>query len=311
MKVIDTHCDALLKLWKQPSLSFEDGALDTNIQNLKKGRVQVQFFAIWIPDTVPMEDKFSVVQRQVNQFYERVLSHPQMVHLRSLADIEQLKENEIGAVLTVEGMDAVGHDVGKVQWLYEQGVLSIGLTWNGTNACADGIGEKRGAGLTAFGEEILALNNEHQIINDVSHLSIAAFWDVLPRSRLTIASHSNSYTVCPHDRNLRDDQIKALIKKDAFIGIVFFPKFTKDETGATIQDLLTHIDYIGSLGGIQHIGFGSDFDGINQHIEGLENASKFPHLLEQLSRYYSDQELNGFCSENFKQKVVAKIKPEL
>lgn len=309
MNVVDTHCDALLKLWKRPSLSFVNGELDTSLTRLKAGRVKVQFFAIWVPDEVSEENKFSVVQQQINHFYERVLIEPQMVHLRSLRDIDLLKEGEIGAVLALEGMDAVGHDIGKLHWLYEQGVISIGLTWNGVNACADGIGERRGAGLTRYGEEVVALNNRYQVINDVSHLSIQAFWDVVDLSLLTMASHSNSYACCPHDRNLRNEQLTALIQKDAFIGLVFFPKFVKDEKGATIKDLLTHIDHIGSLGGIAHIGFGSDFDGIHFHVKGLENASKYPALLEQLSRYYSDHDLNGFFYRNFYQKVVDKIDP--
>ncbi len=173
------------------------------------------------------ENKFSVVQQQINHFYERVLIEPQMVHLRSLRDIDLLKEGEIGAVLALEGMDAVGHDIGKLHWLYEQGVISIGLTWNGVNACADGIGERRGAGLTRYGEEVVALNNRYQVINDVSHLSIQAFWDVVDLSLLTMASHSNSYACCPHDRNLRNEQLTALIQKDAFIGLVFFSKVCK------------------------------------------------------------------------------------
>lgn len=142
MKVIDTHCDALLKLWRDETKSFaNDPEIDTNASRLKAGNVYVQFFAIWVPDRIPHELKFQVVLDQVNAFYERVLSLPNMKHIRSYSQISQLKEGEIGAVLTLEGMDAVGSDLGKLAWLYEQGVCSIGLTWNDANLCADGIGE--------------------------------------------------------------------------------------------------------------------------------------------------------------------------
>lgn len=305
MKIIDTHCDALLKLWRDNSKSFfDDPELDTNSTRLKAGQVKVQIFAIWVPETVPHETKFRVVQEQINMFHERVLAVPEVVHMRTLSEIEHLKPHQIGAVLSLEGMDPVGTDLGKLDWLYEQGICAIGLTWNQANLCADGIGEERGAGLTAFGKHVIERNNQAKVVNDVSHLSLRAFWDVMELSTCTIASHSNAYTICDHDRNLRDDQIDALIENDSFIGMVFFPTFVKAESGATIDDLLRHFDYFSSRGGVRHIGFGSDFDGISKHVTQLEHAGMYDKLINELLKHYREEEVNGFCATNFIDKVV-------
>ncbi|MBM7840780.1 membrane dipeptidase [Alkalihalobacillus xiaoxiensis] len=305
MKIIDTHCDALLKLWRDTSKSFADDVeIDTNAMRLKAGQVNVQVFAIWVPETTPHEVKFRVVQEQINVFHERVLAVPGMIHIRSLPEIEQLQPDQIGAVLSLEGMDPVGTDLGKLDWLYEQGICSIGLTWNQANLCADGIGEERGAGLTSFGKQVIERNNQAKVLNDVSHLSLRAFWDVIERSTCTIASHSNAYTVCQHERNLRDDQIDALIENNSFIGLVFFPTFIKDESGATIADLLRHFDYVASRGGVRNIGFGSDFDGISRHVTQLEHAGRYDQLINELLKHYREEEVNGFCQTNFIDKVV-------
>ncbi|MDO7268045.1 dipeptidase [Shouchella clausii] len=307
MKIIDTHCDALYKLWRDEDKAFaDDEDIATNAARLKQGNVFVQFFAIWVPSTVPQESKFQVVQKQINAFYERVLAVPNMKAIRSLAEISSLKAGEIGAVLALEGMDALGADMGKLEWLYEKGVSSIGLTWNDANLCADGIGEIRGAGLTEFGKKVIVLNNKHHVLNDVSHLSIAAFWDVLECSKRTIASHSNAYAVCRHPRNLHDDQIDALIAKDSFIGVVFYPTFIKSELGASIRDLICHIDYIASRGGVDHIGFGSDFDGISIHVDKLEHAGMYEHLVNELLKHYKESEVEGFCNKNFIKKAIGR-----
>ncbi|WP_078390955.1 dipeptidase [Shouchella patagoniensis] len=305
MKVIDTHCDALLKLWRDETKSFiNDPEIDTNANRLKAGNVYVQFFAIWVPDRIPQELKFQVVLDQMNAFYERVLSLPNIKHIRSYSQINQLSDGEIGAVLTLEGMDAVGSDLGKLEWLYEQGVCSIGLTWNDANLCADGIGEARGAGLTQLGKKVVEMNNERAVTNDVSHLSIRAFWEVIERSTHTIASHSNAFAICQHDRNLRDEQIDELIKQNCFIGTVFFPTFVKCEQEATITDLIKHIDYIAGRGGVSHIGFGSDFDGIKHHITQLEHSGMYDQLINELCKHFSEEEVKGFCHGNFLSKSL-------
>ena len=310
MNIIDTHCDALFKLqWnarsqydKKPSLDYQNAEeLDTNVRRLQQGNVKVQFYAIFIPPEVPENEKWQHALEQVDLFYREVIGkNPNIVHIRSWKDLDTLQEEEIGAVLTLEGADPIGNDIVKLRHLFRLGVLSFGLTWNHANLCADGAEEPRGAGLTVWGKEVVKENNRHQVLTDVSHLSVRGFWDVIELADYPFASHSNARTVCDHPRNLYDDQIQALIEKNGTIHVVFYPPFINEgKETAEIADLFRHIDHICSLGGEKHIGFGSDFDGISSRVRRLEHAGQYENLINELLKYYPEETVKGFCYQNF------------
>lgn len=126
-----------------------------------------------------------------------------------------------------------------------------------------------------------------------------SFWDAISLAAYPIASHSNAHSLCPHPRNLRDDQIKALIDKNGVIGITFVPEFVKGKGTPSIKDILSHIDHVCSLGGERHIGFGSDFDGIDKMIPGLEAHKDYANLIDALECHYSSKQVRRFLYENF------------
>lgn len=310
MKIIDAHCDALLKLQlakngevygRQP-LSFECAdEIETNVTRLKQGNVMVQFFAIFIYPNVPSDQKWQHALEQIDLFYTEVLDkNKQMKHIKKWSELDELQEGEIGAVLTLEGADAFGNDLSKLRHLYRLGVLSIGLTWNNPNLCADGVGDPRGAGLTELGKQVVTLNNEHHVLTDVSHLSEKGFWDVMEYADYPIATHSNARKLCDHPRNLYDEQIKAMFDNNGLIHVVFNPPFINEgRRDATISDLITHIDHLCALGGVDKIGFGSDFDGISYFITDLEHAGLYQNLVNELLKNYSEEKVRGFAYENF------------
>jgi len=302
MNIIDLHCDALLKLSEaKGKLSFANSyELNTNKERLIKGEVKVQCFAIFIEPDVPSEQKFQVVLQQIDYFYDEILAkNPEMKQIKKWSDFDSLKNGEIGAMLTLEGVDAIGNDITKLNILYQLGVRSIGLTWNQANLAADGAEEPRGGGLTKFGKEIVEWNNDHHVLTDVSHLCERSFWDVMELAIYPIASHSNARKLCDHPRNLTDEQARAMFKKGGMIHVVYFPKFIRDNGPASIDDLIAHIDHFCSLGGKKQIGFGSDFDGIPTFINNLEDASKSQFLIEKLLRYYKEEDVKGFAYQNF------------
>jgi len=102
-----------------------------------------------------------------------------------------------------------------------------------------------------------------------------------------------------HPRNLTDDQLKALFLKKSIIGITFVPEFLTEKSEASIQDIMKHIEHICTLGGSRHIGFGSDFDGTDKVVKGLENVSQYDNLVNQLLIYYPESVVRGFLYENF------------
>ncbi len=306
MNIIDLHCDALMKLSDaKGKLSFTDSPeLDVNLSRLKEGQVKLQAFALFVYPSLPASLQFQEVIDQIHYFYTEVLAkHPEMKLIRQWDELKTLKSGEIGAFLTLEGVDAIGNDLHKLTLLYELGVRSVGLTWNSANLAADGVAESRNGGLTRFGRQIVEWCNEYSLFVDVSHLSVAGFWDVMELAKYPIASHSNAKLICDHRRNLDNEQIRAMIERDAMIHLVFCPPFAKLGGNAkgdtTIDDIIRHIKHIVKLGGIKNIGFGSDFDGIESKVKGLTHSGEYQNLIQALLKEFSKEEVKGFAYQNF------------
>lgn len=302
MKIFDAHCDVLYKMFLDSSIHFEDsGKIEVNLNGMKAGGIKIQCFAIYIPESIHPEMRFNAALYMIELFYEKIIKpSPQLRVIRNRTDIEQLAEDEMGALLTLEGCDAIGHDLVKLKTLLRLGVTSIGLTWNHSNDVADGILEERGAGLSAFGKKVVSVLNTTHTWCDVSHLSERGFWDVMEYCDYPFASHSNCYSLCPNPRNLKNDQIEALIDRDSVIGITFFTEFLTSRKTATVTDILRHLEYVCSLGGEEHVGFGSDFDGTNGKLpKGLMNAKAYDSLINELLKYYSSKQVENFMYKNF------------
>ncbi len=243
---------------------------------------------------------FQAALELVDYFYVEVLAkNPEMKHIRKWSDFDTIEDGEIGAFLTLEGVDAIGNDLTKLRTLYNLGVMSVGLTWNYANLAADGASEPRGGGLTSFGKEVVKLNNEYEVFTDVSHLSERGFWDVMELADFPIASHSNAKAICNHKRNLTDEQAKAMFERGGMIHVVYNPPFIKENGKVSIDDLVKHIEHFCELGGVNKIGLGSDFDGIETKVKNLENAAMTQNLILKLLKYYKEDEVKGFAYQNF------------
>ncbi len=232
---------------------------------------------------------------------------------------------KVGAVLSIEGGEAIGDDLSALRNLHRLGLRSLGLVWNQRNLIADGVGEARThGGLTNFGVEVVRECNRLGILVDVSHLSDEGFWDVLATStKPIVATHSNSRAVCHHPRNLSDDQVRALAKNGGVMGMNFAPGFLTDldikaesieeyrrlVAGKTsVESVVRHIDHLVGLVGPDHIGLGSDFDGTGAVPDGLNDASCLPALTEALvARGYSDEVIEKVLGRNFRRVFEAVV----
>ncbi|SFJ25134.1 dipeptidase [Thermoflavimicrobium dichotomicum] len=305
MLFFDGHCDVLWKMWmnseKYIFYEEENPSLDVTYDRLRQGRVYFQTFAIFVPDHVPKLQKLDAALKQIDYFYEQVLDEGKRIKL--VTDQEDLLPESPQprlALLSLEGADALQGELAYLRLFYHLGVRQVGLTWNYANEVADGIGEKRGGGLTEFGHQFVQEMKRLGMVLDVSHLSVRGFWDVIEHYDLpTIASHSNCQAICSHERNLSDNQILALIAKKGLMGITFVPSFVHEmENEARIDHILKHIEHICSLGGEDIICFGSDFDGIDHKIPNLEHAGQVGYLVEALSRYYPEHLIQKWTWEN-------------
>ncbi len=148
--------------------------------------------------------------------------------------------------------------------------------------------------------------NERDVILDVAHLNEKGFYELLPLAKHVIASHCNSRTICDNARNLSDEQVKLLIENGGRIHVVFYPPFIENEKEtATISQLIEHIKHLVNLVGIEHIGFGSDFDGIDFKVESLSNASEYQNLTRELLNHFSKEDVKIMSHQGFEQYILS------
>ena len=176
------------------------------------------------------------------------------------------------------------------------------------DSCASDV--KTWNGLSPFGREVVAEMNRLGMLVDVSHISDEAFWDVLDcSSKPVVATHSCCRALCGHPRNMTDEMIRALAAKGGVIQINFYPVFLEEgfdeehmfeAARPSYTRIVDHIDHVVSLVGIDHVGLGSDFDGIDVTPEGLDNVSMMPKIFdEMLRRGYSEEDIEKVASRNF------------
>jgi len=303
MKIFDAHCDVLCKLWDKPELDFykEDERLQAGFPELVKGNVDIQVLACFVPTHVPYGRRFHTVLEMLDIFHEQVASE-QFLPIYTKADLdERVLKGQKGAILFVEGAHALEESLVQLRTWYRLGVRGMTLTWNHGNALADGSGEPNPGGLTSFGRTVIEEMNRLGMIIDVSHLADPGFWDVLELSTAPIiASHSNAREICNHPRNLTDEQIGALIANNGVMGLTFVDFFTvNEERTVWIDDLLRHLDHVCALGGVDHVAFGSDFDGIPRTYGDLTSAAGYTQLLEAMLKRYKEADVMKFVHGNW------------
>lgn len=311
LKIVDGHCDALTKLYKNAKLDFnqDDLELDVSFPKLQQAGIKVQCFAIYLSESIP-NPSFEHILQMVDVFHRKITSHPQMSFIQSATDWLALEQTQkVGAILTLEGMDALAGNLTHLRILYHLGVRCAGLTWNYANWAADGVMEPRNGGFTKKGKLMLKEIETMGIIIDVSHLSVASFWELVEDYKKPfIASHSNTYHICPHPRNLSDDQIKAIIRSKGLMGITFVPYFLDNsKTTVQISSILKHIDHICALGGESHIGFGSDFDGIEQWVKDLRHVGQYGNIIDALCKNYTESQVEAFLYGNWRNFMLANL----
>lgn len=302
-RIIDGHCDTL-NVMMNDAIDMEKTYNHISLESLKEGNVGIQFFAAWIDPRRNCHSPLQYGQKLIETYNNLLDSHRKqlMPVLNHKSAIHALTSEKIGCLLAVEGGDILEGNIDNLHQLYSLGVRLITLTWNHTNEIASGIGAtyEDDLGLTRFGREVVFEMNKLGIIVDISHISYKSFWDVCEISSAPIvASHSNAKSICNNKRNLDDKQIKAIAASGGIIGINFYPPFLTEEKEASIDDILKHIDFIAGLVGIDYIGFGSDFDGIERTPKDVHNPRSFEQIIEGLLRLnYKEDHIKRICNEN-------------
>ncbi len=301
MFIIDGHCDVISKLLKNQQADFYDSSvLDVTLPRLQAANIKLQCFAIYIPREW-IATGFQSILKSVDLYEQHILNNQHILPIRTRADMDSLLTgSQIGALLTLEGVDGLMGDFMYLRTLHRLGLRAVGLTWNHANWAADGVGEPRGGGLTIIGRQLVKECEKLGILIDVSHLSEAGFWEVAAMAKRPFyVSHSNVFDICQHPRNLKKDQILEIIRVGGCIGLTFVPFFVSKNNPVIIEDLLRHIDYICECGGTDHLTFGSDFDGIDEWIVGLEHPGQYVNLKHILLQRYDEIEVEKWLFKNW------------
>jgi len=288
MRYFDLHCDTITECKLQRQGLYNNN-LHLSLERSLGFKPYVQFFAIWMPDSlrgIKAVERFDDVY--VEFLRQMAINSNSTSFCTDAVMLETaIKSEKNAAFLSIEGGAAFGGRIERLSDAAKKGVKLVTLTWNGTNELGDGCMNKQAGGLTPFGFEVVRNMKQLKMIVDVSHLSQKGFSDVLKTTDAPfIASHSNAKAICDHPRNLTDEQIKEIAARKGLIGLNLYPFFVKQDGRANLEDIIAHADHILSLVGENILAVGADFDGATMppQIKGIEDMSKLYELM--LNKYH-------------------------
>jgi membrane dipeptidase len=310
---------------------------DTDIPRLRQGRVAGQIWAAYVPTEI--DHPARSVLEQIDVILQMLAAHPDVfAPATRAADFAKAKRaGRIASVIAVEGGVGLENSLGPLRVWHAAGARLMTLCHNGTLDWIDSATDAaRHGGLTAFGRTVVRELNRLGMIVDCAHVSPDVMRQVLDLSSAPIVfSHSNARGLCDHPRNVPDDVLEKLSRKpDGLVMATFIPDFISEEVRqwmepvrialandpvtnrlemitaherthgprpqATLAQLADHIEYIAKKVGPERVGVGSDFFGVPTTPVGLEDVSRFPHLLAELFRRgWSDKLVAGIAGRNF------------
>lgn len=338
LPVFDGHNDALTR--ENHALLAEgrpEGDLD--LPRMQEGGVRGAIFAIFSEfdgsaehQPVPRDDgviefayappvDHSFAAADATAAAARLLALEREGHLRvarSTGDLDEARDGDgppVG-VLHLEGAEALDPGLEALEFWYAAGLRSLGPVWSRANAFGFGVpfvspsSPDTGPGLTAAGRALVKRCAELGILVDVSHLNEAGFWDI---ARLElgpiVASHAAAHALAPASRNLTDSQLDAIAASAGLVGIVFATSFLRadfaDDADTPVSLIADHTRYVADRVGVEHVAFGSDFDGATVPAE-MGGVSGMPKVLDALRDVgFDEPELKAIAWENWRRVLGA------
>lgn len=286
----DTHCDTLFKLYVDGT-DIDDTSLQVNSCNFKSYENRVQCFSLYNDGRFVMQD-----------FYDAAVCLKKQCEKSGVMELctdtdsidKALKSGKTVALLTIEALgntsDFLPEDIFSLK---KSGYIMAGLVWNNDNSLCGGAFGKN-CGISKIAMQTLCFMENAGMIADISHMSQKSFDDVFEHfCKPIVASHSNSAYVCPHNRNLSDENILKIIKNGGVIGLNVYSDFVGKNN--TVNDVVANADRIISLGGEANICVGADLDGISRAVEGISNCSDMTKLFD------------AFAGHNYPKKLIKDI----
>jgi membrane dipeptidase len=349
----DTHNDVLsgYVLDGHPFDSDLSSMAHSDLKRMQEGGVSIQMFSIFCNERYGKGRAFKRALEQIDSLDAVVRRNPdKMMDVRDYKSLKKaLKSGKLAAMKGVEGGHMIEDSMEYLDSLYKRGARYLTLTWNNSTSWASSAADEASSktenpGLNEFGRQVVRRMNELGMMVDISHVGPETVKDVLEiTTKPIIASHSSVYSICPHPRNLTDEQLKAIAANGGVVFVNFYSGFldsSYNRNKAAIQDkyrkqvdslkqlnktgyfidewlakeypqefeairpplslLVDHIDHIVKVAGINHVGIGSDFDGIESAPKGLNGVQDYPHLIKALKeRGYTNKQIHKITGKNF------------
>tara|TARA_B100000161_G_scaffold30846_1_gene18338 strand:+ start:894 stop:2066 length:1173 start_codon:yes stop_codon:yes gene_type:complete len=315
MIIIDTHLDTPIQLYMQQSKNgfYEDitktSSLHFDFDRAVSGGLNVPFFVIFTPPSAEEKGTAFEMAKDLIQILEDIMNkHPSKFRL--VKSPEEIT-NEKGVMQVVYGMEngaPIESKLSNIKVFSDMGINYITLAHSKSNHISDSSydSNKNWGGLSPFGRKVVAEMNKQGVMIDISHVSDAAFYEVLKLTKTpVIASHSSLRHFVPgFERNVSDDMLRELAKNEGVIQICFGSEFIAEKKKypnliVTVKDVADHIDRVKELVGIDHVGIGSDYDGWRNFPVGLEDTSTYPNLIKELlNRNYTKEEIEKIFGGN-------------
>jgi len=349
--VADMHSDVALRMVDGFDFSRRDSIGHIDLPRLAEGGVDLQVFACYLDTKTARDSCRARIDLLLDTLDAQIGRNRDRIEVcRTAREAERIiGDGRVAAFLAIENGVAIAGDLGNLDHFYARGVRYLTLTHTkSSDWCISSADTAPAfAGLTDFGREVIRRMNKLGMIVDISHAAPSVVSQVLEVSAdPVIASHSCVHAICPHDRNLTDDQIRAIADKGGVIGINFYnqylsrswdsaavplwqeydPKFaaldslypdaTERKTArrsldiefderlrgyaVNVDSVVSHIDHIVKLVGADHVGLGSDYDGVFNLPAGLSDCSQLPNLTRTLvERGYSEVSIRKILGGNF------------
>ena len=314
----------------------------TDIPRLREGMLGAQFWSVYVPASMQGKEATRATMEEIDIVYEMIARYPDTFQLATTADEVEtaFASGKIASMMGIEGGHSIDSSLGALRMFHRLGVGYMTLTHSRNIPWADSATDTVGVdGLTEFGKEVVREMNRLGMLVDLSHVSPATMHDALDVTEApVIFSHSSSFAVCNHVRNVPDDVLVRLAENNGVIMVTFVPGYISEETRlhgvkrneererlaamagstdesvaadiaawneanptppATLAQVADHIDHIRQVIGIDYIGIGGDYDGISSLPVGLEDVSTYPMLTAELVRRgYSDEAILKILGRN-------------
>ena len=311
----------------------------TDISRLRSGGVGAQFWSVYVPSWSehPLRqtlEQIDLVHRMISRCQDDLEFASTASDVERIRG-----EGKIASLIGAEGGHSIENSLDNLLMLFERGVRYMTLTHAANIPWADSAtDDPANYGLTNFGEKVVREMNRMGMLVDISHVSVATMRDALRVSAAPlIASHSSAFSLAAHPRNIPDDVLKEIGARGGVVMVNFYPGFItnaaakqalgmfalqrelKQELGddaavaaamderaktnplprGSVGDVVDHIEHVASLAGVDHVGIGSDFDGIEQTPQGLEDVSTYPAITDaMLKRGWSEIEIRKVLGNN-------------